>query len=268
MTTYRLSTEEIPSREFSISLLPAARPLEWLRLGWEDFRARPVLSAGYGLVFAVVGFALTYWLTHTGRFFAVPILTSGFALIAPVLAVGLYAIAKQRTEGISGGGTTAASILRSNRSSIALMGLVLLLIFLNWIMLSALLFAGVFQELFPAWNQVDPLPVLFGESVSFLLVFGGVGLILAVVVFRMAALSLPMLVDQEVDVLNAIFASWKAVGENRSTMAVWALLIAGLCCLGFLTLYLGLIVVVPCLGYASWHAYRDTLTPTGTAPQG
>jgi uncharacterized membrane protein len=269
MTTYRLSTAEIPRREFSISLLPVERPLEWLRLGWEDFRARPFVSSAYGLVFALVGFALTFWLTHTGRFFAVPILTSGFALIAPVLAVGLYGIAKQRTDGRSAAGApSVAAILRANRSSIALMGVVLLLVFLNWIMLSALLFGSVFQDLFPAWGQVNPLPVLFGESMAFLAVFGGMGLILAVLVFRMTALSLPMLVDQEVDVLNAIFASWKAVGENASTMTVWALIIGLLCGLGFLTFYLGLVVVVPCLGYASWHAYRDTLKPTGDEAQG
>jgi uncharacterized membrane protein len=100
---------------------------------------------------------------------------------------------------------------------------------------------------------------MFGESGAFLAVYGSIALVLGVVLFRMTAVAVPMLVDAEVDVFNAIFASWKAVGENPVPMAIWAVLIVALTLVGFLTFYLGLIVVLPWLAYASWHAYRDTL---------
>jgi uncharacterized membrane protein len=152
-----------------------------------------------------------------------------------------------------------ARILARNGPSIGGMGIILLLFFLNWIMLSNLLFGGVFHELMPSWEQVRPLPLMFGESGAFLAVYGSIALVLGVVLFRMTAVAVPMLVDAEVDVFNAIFASWKAVGENSVPMAIWAVLIVALTLVGFLTFYLGLIVVLPWLAYASWHAYRDTL---------
>jgi uncharacterized membrane protein len=259
MATYRLSTSDIPQREYTISSLPVEQPMRWLRRGWDDLRARPVFSLSYGVIFALTGFALTNWLIGAGQFWMVPAFAGGFILIAPVLAVGLYAAAKQRNEGTSAG--RMRGILRANRSSIGMMGVVLLLVFVNWIMLSNLLFGGVFHELLPTWDRVKPLPVMFYESFPFLAVFGGMGFVLAAIVFRMTAVSIPMLVDQDIDFLNAIFASWKAVGENALPMALWAGLIVALSGVGFLTYYVGLIVVVPWLGYASWHAYRDTLVP-------
>ena len=141
------------------------------------------------------------------------------------------------------------------------MGLILVLIFMNWVMLSNLMFGGVFSSVIPTWGAVRPLSDLWTESFSFGAVYIGIGAILAACVFRMSATAIPMLVDQDVDVFNAIFASWKAVGENAAAMTVWALLIVALCAIGFLTLFVGFIVVIPVLGYASWHAYEEMLQP-------
>jgi uncharacterized membrane protein len=99
------------------------------------------------------------------------------------------------------------------------------------------------------------------ESLPFLAVYGGIAVVLGIVLFRITAIAVPMLVDEEVDVLNAIFASWKAVGENARAMTLWTVLIVTLVAIGFATAYLGLIVIVPWLTYASWHAYQDTLIP-------
>jgi uncharacterized membrane protein len=258
-TTYRLSTAEIPARDYAIPTLPASRPWRWLRLGWQDLIAEPVTSLTYGLFFALVGFLLTYLLSALGLFYLVPVFTAGFFILAPVLLVGLYSAAKLRSEHHHHDTATVRDILARNMSSISQMGIILLLFFLNWIMLSNLLFGGVFQELMPSWNSVKPLPIMFGESPAFLAVYGGIALVLAAIVFRMTAVAIPMLVDVEVDVFNAIFASWTAVGENPAAMLTWAALIFFLTCVGVLTFYLGLIVILPWLAYATWHAYRDTL---------
>lgn len=126
-------------------------------------------------------------------------------------------------------------------------------------MLSNLLFGGVFHELMPTYEQVRPLPVMFAESWPFALVFGGLALILAALVFRASALALPLMVDHKIDPFNAAFASWRAVGENAATMALWALLLALLTGLGLLTFGLGFIVLMPWMANASWHGYRDIL---------
>jgi uncharacterized membrane protein len=258
-TTYHLSTADLPSRAYRIPSLPAARPWHWLRLGWMDLAATPGTSLTYGVFFALVGFILTFLLNRLGLFFLVPIFTAGFLILAPLFAVRLYAVAKLRAERKPHDTAAVARILARNASSIGVMGIILLLAFLNWIMLSNLLFGGVFHELLPSWEAVRPLPVMYAESAAFLSVYGGIALILAIIVFRMTAVAIPMLVDAEVDVFNAIFASWKAVGENLVPMALWAVIIGVLTIAGFLTLYLGLVVVLPWLAYASWHAYRDTL---------
>jgi uncharacterized membrane protein len=219
----------------------------------------PGISLTYGAIVAAAAFVLVAMTAGGKQFFLVPFLFGGFLLIAPILSVGLIAMAKRREEHRHD--NTVMKILSVNGSGLALLGLVLLFLFLNWIMLSNLVFGGFFHEVVPTYGQVRPLPVMFGESWPFALVYGGIAALLGLLFFRMIALSLPMLVDQRVDVFNAIFASWRAVGENWPSMIVWAVLIFALTSIGITVWYLGLIVVVPWLGYATWHAYRDTLVP-------
>jgi uncharacterized membrane protein len=258
-TTYNLTTAEIPSRAYRIPSLSLSRPWRWLRLGWEDLRAEPGTSLTYGFFFALVGFLLTYLLIALNLFFLCAFFAAGFLILAPALVVGLYSVSKLRVEHKPHDSRSVAHILAGNASSIAEMGIILLFFFLNWIMLSNLLFGGVFQELLPTWGQVKPLPVLFTESLPFLAIYGGIAAVLGIVLFRMTAIAVPMLIDQNVDALNAIFASWKAVGENARAMTLWAVLILILVAIGFATAYLGLVVILPWLAYSSWHAYQDTL---------
>jgi uncharacterized membrane protein len=259
MSSYRLSTQRLPQTEFDIPRLASNQPISWLRRGWQDLRRAPVASLVYGLLVAGFAILLAYLTSVANRFYLVPFLFGGFLVIAPLLSVGLMAMAKLHEEQAAHDTASVLRILAMNRPSIAMMGIFLLLVFLNWIMLSNLLFGGVFHEVLPTYEEVRPLPVMFGQSLSFLAVFGGIALVLAVIVFRVAALSLPMLVDRPVDAFNAAFASWRAVGENWRAMAVWAVIIAVLFGIGVLTYFAGLILIVPWLGYASWHAYRDSL---------
>jgi uncharacterized membrane protein len=272
MSTYILSpsdtTSDMPQRTFDIPHLDVRQPFEWLRQGWDDLRAAPVVSLIYGLVVAALAFLFAYLTAAVDRFYLVPFLFSGFLIIAPFLSVGLMAMAKRRDEHQRPHTVSVTRILVGNAPSLTMMGLFLLLVFINWIMLSNLMFGGIFQEVLPTYQQVRPLPVMFLESLPFLAVFGGIAIILAAIVFRMTALSLPMLLDQKIDAFNATFASWRAVGENWRTMSVWALLIAALVSIATATFFLGLIVVIPWLGYASWHAYRDSLIPRAPSPTG
>jgi uncharacterized membrane protein len=259
MSTYVLSTVDIPRRAYDISHLNIWRPLRWLRQGFGDLVAMPGTSLIYGGAVAALAFVFVVMTAGGQQFFLVPFLFGGFLLIAPILSVGLVAMAKRREE--ERHDHTVMKILTINAPSLSLLGLALLFLFLNWIMLSNLVFGGFFHEVVPAYGQVRPLPVMFGESWPFALVYGGIAAVLVLLFFRMIAFSLPMLVDQRVDMFNAIFASWRAVGENWPSMIVWGLLILALTTAGIALWFLGLIVVVPWLGYATWHAYRDTLVP-------
>jgi uncharacterized membrane protein len=263
MGTYVLSTAHLPRRTYNIPHQGIVQPLRWLRQGFGDLIAMPGVSLTYGGIVAALAFVLVVMTAGGTQFFLVPFLFGGFLLIAPILSVGLIAMAKRREEQRSD--DTVVEILSVNVPGLALLGLLLLFLFLNWIMLSNLTFGVFFHEVVPTYGQVRPLPVMFGESWPFALVYGGIAAVLALLLFRMVAFSLPMMVDQRVDVLNAIFASWRAVGENWPSMIVWAILIFALTSIGIAVWYLGLIVVVPWLGYATWHAYRDTMVPEPAA---
>lgn len=261
MSTYRLSRQDAPQSEIEIRSLDTHQPIEWLRDGWSDFKAAPVPSLLYGLGVAAFGLLLAYLSTGANRFYLVPFLFSGFLIITPMLSIGLMAMAGQHQRGQSANVRSAWHVISARQSSLAMMGLFLLLVFINWIMLSNLMFGGVFHEVLPTYGEVRPLPVMFLESLPFLSVYGGLAIILAAVVFRITALSIPMMLDRDVDAFNATFASWRAVGENWRPMSIWAVIIAALCTLGFITYFVGLVVIIPWLGYASWHAYRDSLAP-------
>jgi uncharacterized membrane protein len=262
MTTYQLSTSELPRQEYTIRSVAVTRPLHWLREGWHDFASRPTVGIIYGLLVAIIGLLFTFGLNALGLLYMMPVLSAGFLLIAPILVVGLYADARQRQLSTTLQEERMGRILYHNLGSISGMGIILMLVFINWVMLSNLMLAGVFQQMLPLLGgTADSLSILYA-NLPFLLVYAGLGAILAALVFRACVISIPMLVDQRVDTFNAIFVSWKASGENAAAMTVWALLIAGLCIIGFLTLFFGLILIIPVLGYASWHAYQDLLSPS------
>lgn len=256
MSTYVVATAHLPRRTFQIHQHAWRRSLRWLARGWRDMRAAPVVSLLHGLVVGLLVAGFGRLLGASNPFFLVPFVFGGFLIIAPVLALGLLALAKQREEP---GHPSVLELLGRNASALGLFGLFLLLVFINWIMLSNLLFGGVFHEVMPTYAEVRPLPVMFSQSWPFALVFGGVALILAALVFRASALALPLMVDRKVDPFNAAFASWRAVGENAAAMSLWAVILAALASVGLLTYGVGLVVILPWLGYASWHGYRDIL---------
>lgn len=261
MTTYQLSTSELPRTNYRLCDVPASRPVSWLKDGWLDFRARPGLGLVYGSLAALVGLVLSYGMYSLGMLYMVPVLSAGFLLIAPVLVAGLYVDARQRQKPGKNQAKKTGRRLYLNMTSISGMGIILLLVFLNWIMLSNLLLAGVVDLSLPALEGSAGSLSLLYDNIAFLLVYIGLGAFLAALVFRMCVTSIPMLVDQDIDTFNALFLSWKASGENPATMIVWAFMIAALTLVGILTAFLGLILVVPILGYASWHAYRDLVQP-------
>lgn len=233
----------------------------WLAAAWHDLCAAPAVSLAYGLLFAIAGLAISVgvWLADV-LYLALP-LTAGFLLLGPILAVGLYEVSRRLHAGESVTLGTAFLAWKRNASQIALMGLVLMLFFLAWIRIATLIFALFFSQNPPDPNQLFEKVFFLVESLPFLAVGCIVGAILSALVFAISAVSIPMLLDRDTNVITAVATSVAAVKHNAPTMLVWAGLIVLFATAGLVTFYLGLIIALPLVGHATWHAYRDMIEP-------
>lgn len=243
--------------------IDTGRPWVWLAKGWADFRRAYAIDVVFGLVFAGAGALVVAVAMEAGLWQIIVPLVTGFMLVGPILAVGLYDVSRRLEQGLPLDVGAVFTAWRRNPTQIALMGLGLMLILLAWIRIALLIFAlfygptpispdRFFED---AFLRVDSIPfVLFGTAV------GGV---FAVVVFAISAVSIPMLLDRDVDVITAVSTSVAAVRRNPAPMVLWAALIVLFTGFGLVTAFLGLIVVMPLIGHATWHAYRDLVGDTG-----
>ncbi len=237
------------------------RPWAWLAAGWRDLSRAPLVGLSYGVVFAVAGWAITFGLWWLDMLYFVLPMTAGFLIVGPILAVGLYEVSRRLAEGRPASLGAALGAFRANPTQIAFMGVVLLLFFFAWMRLAVLIFMLFFGLRPPSPTDFLGQVFLSAESVPFLAVGFSVGAVLAGLAFAMSVVSIPLLLDRPYDhVVTAIATSFKAVLDNPATMAFWAALIVLFIGAGLLTFYIGLIVTLPLIGHASWHAYRDLVT--------
>ena len=235
--------------------IDCGRPLNWLRSGWRDLYANPVASLAHGLLFAMAGDLILIFAWRTPYLFSAAV--SGFFLVAPLLSGGLYEISKRQDNGLRTTFIASLACWKRNGQSMAMFGMLLAFISIIWERTSAVFFALMIPGLSPDLWAFVPNVLLnsahFELTLGWLLVGGG----LALLVFAAAAISIPMLIDREVDFVSAMMTSFRAVSRNPLPMLFWAALIVLITLLGFATLLFGLIVLMPIIGHASWHAYRD-----------
>ncbi|HTS52958.1 MAG TPA: DUF2189 domain-containing protein [Burkholderiales bacterium] len=208
---------------------------------------------------ALVGAALL-WLFR-GYTHVAPALASGFLLVAPALAINLYALSRRLERGEPVDSVHLFDDWRGNRGSIALFGLGLAFVLLAWERVSAILFALFYGGEVPDLTRFLDQLLFSGAYLELAAAYLLVGAALAAVVFCLSVISLPLMLDRDVDTVTAIVASIDAVRANLGAMALWAALIAALTAIGFATLMIGLIVIFPLLAHASWHCYRDVVEP-------
>jgi uncharacterized membrane protein len=234
------------------------RPWSWLAAGWRDLRRAPQVSLAYGVVFALAGYAITLGLWWLGLVYLILPMMCGFLIVGPLLAVGLYEVSRRLEAGEPVSLGAALMAWRRNGSQIGLMGIVLLLLLFAWVRLAALLFMLFFGLEPPSVAHLFAQTFLNPDALPFLIVGTVIGGALAALAFAISAISIPFLLDRpESNVFTAIATSVTAVRENPATMLFWAVLVAGFSAAGLITLYLGLIVILPLIGHATWHAYRD-----------
>jgi uncharacterized membrane protein len=226
-------------------------PLRWLRAGWSDFLRAPGPSLAFGIALVLLSWLLALAAWVLGGFFVLIGLVSGFIFVGPVIALILYSVSCQLEQGETPKLGRCIMEGRRNLANEAIMGLVLMVVLLLWARA-----ASMVHVFFPLGSGQ------LGEVLVFLAVGSAVGSIFALIIFCATAFSLPMIMDRQVDMITAVISSVNAVLRNKLAMAVWAgIIVLGLL-LGFVTAFIGLAVVVPVIGYATWHAYRDTIDAT------
>ena len=238
-----------------IRKVDSGRPVIWLQRGWADFKKALAPSLIYGGWAAAFGFALL--MVAWRSTYMVPALVGGFLLVAPFVAIVFYALSRQIEQGRPVDGAEAVFAWRRNAGSIALWGLALTLALILWERVAAILFAlsygGEVRNLETLLADV----LLSGRYVLLVLVYFAVGGLFALIVFAFGVVTAPMLLDRDVDVVTAALTSLRACLANPAAALVWAVLIAVLTAIGFATLMIGMVIIFPLLGHASWHAYRD-----------
>lgn len=237
--------------------LPMTEALVWLRAGGQDFLKAPALSIWYGLLVFGLSWAAIGALFATGEADLLFPALSGFMIVGPVLALGLYEKSR-RLE--TGDRPTFAGMLMTHPKAGAqfiLAGVVLALLMLLWMRSAALLFA-LFFGLLPAPGFAQIPGLLLASSSGWILLAVGtlVGGIFAAFGFAISVFSLPILLERRTDVLTAMGTSMALVSHNLPVMLVWGALVLGLTLLAIGTGLLGLIVIFPLLGHGSWHVYR------------
>lgn len=231
------------------------RPFAWLQAGWQDMKANPLPSLAYGLLFALGGDLIILALLDHPHLISVAI--SGFFLVAPLLAAGLYELSRRRARGEKLLFIDSLRCFQRNGQSLACFGLILALAMLFWERISAISFALLAIHT-PAMASAYLSDIVFsGEHLAFTASWLAAGGMLALLVFAVSVVSVPMMLDHDTDVATAMLTSLRTFGRNFAPLLLWAGLIVALTLFGFATLLFGLVVIMPILGHASWHAYRD-----------
>ncbi len=246
----------MPSRVHQVA---TDRPWAWLAMGWRDFQAARPISLAYGAALTLFGWLLALLMFEVGTPWAILPATAGFFILAPLLAAGLYETSRRLEMGEKPTLADAMGGFRRNGMQLAMIGAMLLVIHLFWTRIAGLLFALFFGMNFSPSLAELPIAMLRSEHIlPFLLIGTGFGFVLASAAFAACAVSIPMLVDRpEVSFLEAVTVSIQVVMENWRAMALWAGLIVIFTGLALVPFFLGLLVAMPLIGHATWHAYRE-----------
>lgn len=247
-------------KSYPVQKVEPAAILRWLKKGWEDIQANPAASLFYGAFFAIIGIILSMFSAANPAF--VVAFTSGFFLVGPFLALGLYVLSWQREQGKKTDFGASLVAIRHNALGLGLYALTVSFLMLLWVPASAMIIALFFNNIASFSGMSGYLAFWDGlmqmnSGFMFVLSFMGVGLLFALVAFATGVVTVPALIERKADIMTAIATSLRACMTNPKTMLLWAITITLIIGLGLATFNLGLIIAMPLVAHASWHAYRD-----------
>jgi uncharacterized membrane protein len=243
--------------------------IDALHKGFDDFWEKPSHYVFLCLIYPLVGVVLAAWTSGNNALPLLFPLMSGFALLGPFAAIGLYEISRRREAGLDSSWWHALEVRHSPAiPSIAAVGLFLLALFVAWLLAAQGIYQWYFGSQAPESLGTFISDVLTTQRGWMLIVVGNlVGFIFAVVVLATTVIAFPILLDRDIGAYDAIYTSARAVLANPVTMAIWGLIVAALLLIGSIPLFAGLAVVIPILGHATWHLYRKLVEPPAQASQ-
>jgi uncharacterized membrane protein len=236
--------------------------LHWLSRGWADLMRCPLPGLLHGI--AMAGFGLLLLAVARDRFWLLAGSFSGFLLVAPVVATGLYAVSRELERGRHPTLATALAAWHPRDARLVVFGLLLALAGTGWVLTSAALITRFADAPVNTPGDFVRVVVLAGDTVGHVGLFEAwliLGATMAAPIFASSVVAIPLLMDRDIAVRPAVLVSVRAALVNPLPMALWATLILVFTLLGMATLLLGLVVAVPWLAHASWHAYRDLVGP-------
>ena len=244
-----------PMTSFLVALRPLTLvdPFRWLASGTRDFLRAPAIGLFFGGCFVAMGWALLVVFRNAPAY--VLGLSAGFLLVGPLLCMGLYQVSDRLERGERPRLVDAAMAWRGKLDTLAIFGVVLLVLEMLWARASMVVFALSFQGTMPDFagtlrSVVDP------KNLDFLLAWTALGGVFATIIFAVSVVSIPMILDRRTDAITAGLTSIRLVLSQPVVLLLWAATITLLVVLAMLPGFAGLLVVGPILGHASWHAYR------------
>lgn len=233
---------------------------QWLSMGWNDVKRAPAVSIGYGALIVVASYLITLGIVYQGAFFLMLPALGGFFLVAPALGIALYEVSRRLEKDETPQFWQVLSAWQRNSFHILTMGAVLAVAYVIWLMAANLIFAILYTGITPTFENFLPSLLTMG-NLPMLAVGTVVGAIFAFCIFAVTAVSVPMLLDRDIDLFSAMQASVAAVFYNWRPMLLWAITIVFCILAGMLTLYVGFAIIFPVVAHATWHAYRDIVKP-------
>ena len=266
--TQTISGDDLHPVRPTIRRIGVADLFDALRKGLDDFTAMPSHVVFLSLIYPIVGLFFGRLALGYDMLPLVFPLVAGFALIGPVAAIGLYELSRRREKGLPASWRHAFGVLRSRSlPAIVTLGSLLLAIFAAWLVTAQMIYSANFGNLPPVSLSSFAHDVVYTQAGwNMILAGNAAGFLFAVVVFAISVVSFPLLIDRDVGFAAAVATSVNAVIANPGTMVLWAIIVVALLVIGSLPFLLGLTIVVPVLGHATWHLYRKVVEP-GAGPQ-
>ena len=257
MTIIPSVSPPLPTNNRWLRKLTTTDPFKWLSQGYRDFATQPAMSLAYGVLIFIVSVLLVWGLVASGRDYILFPAFAGFMVVGPILAVGLYEKSRRIEEGLPLRWANLFFVRPRSGGQILFTGVLLCLLMMVWMRAAVIIYALFFGLVpFPGLNHVTTMLFTTDIGWAMLVVGTAVGGLFAAFSFAISAFSIPMLLNEPIDALTAMGSSMALVWNNLRVLLIWAVivLLAFLICLA--TGMLGLVVIYPLLGHATWHAYR------------